>query len=290
MELSVVIASIEAERSIHRCLQHLETTCAGIDSELIVCDASGDETAAWTREFAGTASVFRYPVGTLVPTLWVEGLRRSRGRIVAFTTAHCLVSTAWAQSLIKALDDGASGAGGPMVISRDTGPLDWAVFYLRYSAFLPGVMGTGHVSGEIPGDNAAYTRAALDRHAEAFAHGFWELDFHRLIRADGGWLMAVPTATAAFAPSFCLRTIAQHRFDHGRQFGSSRVRRGERTVRQMMMAAPFVPFVLAVRAGRRVFAAGHPPWRFVVALPWFMLLASAWAAGEVWGAFRGASE
>jgi hypothetical protein len=151
-------------------------------------------------------------------------------------------------------------------------------------------MGTGPVSGEIAGDNAAYTREALDRHAAAFISGFWELDFHRLIRADGGWLAAVPMATAAFAHSFRLRTIAAHRFDHGRQFGSSRVRRGERTVAQMMITAPFVPFVLAARAGRRVFAADDAGWRFVVSLPWFMVLAAAWAVGEVWGALRGAGE
>jgi hypothetical protein len=290
MDFSVVVASVDAELSIQLCLQRLETACAGLRSEVLVCDASNDRTVDRAATVGAAATLVRFPAGTLTPTLWAEGLRRSSGRIVAFTTGHCLVSSTWARSLIDAIDAGATGAGGPLVIAPGARPLDWAVFYLRYSAFMPETIGSGPVTGEIAGDNAAYSREALDRHAASFTNGFWEVDFHSLIRRDGGSLVVAPAATAAFGRSFPLRTIVAHRFAHGRQFGAGRVRGGTRAVWQIVLAAPVVPFVLAARAARRVTDTADGRWRFVVALPWFMLLAAAWAAGEAWGALKGTGE
>lgn len=286
MDLSVVIASNDAARSIDQCLQHLARACTGLRAEFIVADASEDGTGARVEAFGSPATLIRCAADTLAPYLWAVGYRRSTGHIVAFTTGHCLVSPGWAAALKEALDGGATGAGGPLLIGDGTRPLDWAVYYLRYSGVMPHTLGTGRITGEIAGDNAAYVREALDRHAASFSRGFWELDFHRLLRADGGWLAAVPAAQVAFSRSFPAKTILRHRFAHGRHFGASRVAGKTRTVWQVVVAAPLVPFVLARRAAARLLRGGQAPWRFAVALPWFLVLATAWAAGEAWGAVR----
>jgi glycosyltransferase involved in cell wall biosynthesis len=284
MELSVIVASIDASHSIGPCVTHLERSCAGLQSEIIVVDASRDDTPTRLKASSDAAGFVRCEPGTLAPELWATGYRRASGRIVAFTTGHCLVSPGWARALIAALDAGASGAGGPLVLADGTRVLDWAVFYLRYAGFMPHMLGAGKTSGEIAGDNAAYARAVLDRHASTYDQGFREVDFHRLHRSDGGWLAAVPDATLAFSHSFPATTILAHRFVHGRHFGAGRVARGGRAAWQIVLAAPLVPFVLAFRAGRRAIG-GPRPWRFGVALPWFLVLASAWAAGEAIGAW-----
>ena len=284
-DVSVVIASIDARWTIDECVRRFAQTCEGLRAELIVVDASRDGTAAHVKGH-GNVTLVKCAEGTLTPELWAEGYRRSTGRVVAFTTGHCLPVTGWAPAMLNAIGRGAAGAGGPLVIAPGTRPLDWAVFYLRYSAFTPGTLGGGRIAGEIAGDNAAYARAALDRHADTFTDGFWEVDFHRLLRADGGWLAAVPAATVEFGRSFPLRTITSHRFAHGRQFGAARVR-GGRPVWILLLGAPAVPVVLASRVARRVWQGGESPVRFLVALPWFMWLATAWAAGEAWGALRG---
>lgn len=285
MDLSVVIASIDSARSIDQCLRHLERSCEGLHAEFIVADASRDDTAARIAALGGPAMLIPCATDTLAPQLWAAGYRQSTGRIVAFTTGHCLVSPGWAAALTEALDQGATGAGGPLVIGEGTGPLDWAVFYLRYAGVMPHTLGAGRLIGEIAGDNAAYRREALDRHAATFARGFWEIDFHRLVRTDGGWLAAAPRAVVAFSRSFPARTILRHRFAHGRYFGAGRVGGGTRTAWQIVLAAPLVPFVLAGRAAMRA-ARGPAPWRFIAALPWFLSLAGAWAAGEAWGAMH----
>jgi hypothetical protein len=60
-------------------------------------------------------------------------------------------------------------------------------------------------------------------------------------------------------------------------------------VSQIVLAAPLVPFVLAMRAARRVAASHRDTMRLITALPWFIVLAACWAAGEAWGALRGTS-
>ncbi len=283
MDLSVVVATVDASRSITACLQRLETACTGVRYELIVVDGSKDDTPDQVAG-PGLAKLIRMPAGTLTPRLWSEGYRHARGRVVAFTTGHCLVGPAWGRAMLSALDDGATGAGGPLRLAREARPLDWAVFFLRYSKFTPEQMGSGPTSGEIAGDNAAYRREALDRHAATLADGFWEIDFHRLVRADGGSLVVVPDAAAEFGRSFPLRTILSHRFAHGSQLGASRVRGGARRWWQIVLAAPLVPCVLAGRAASRLGRSSRDRLRFVASLPWFLLLASSWALGEAAGA------
>lgn len=286
--MSVIVASIDAGRSIDRCLDHLCQACEGLDAELIVVDASRDDTSSTVATRSGTVRLIRRPVGTLAPHLWAEGYRQTSGRIVAFTTGHCVVVPGWARALAGALDAGASGAGGPLRPAPGTGPVDWAVFYLRYSGFLQDGMKAGRVRGDIAGDNAAYRREALEPYAHSFDDGFWETRVHKLLRADGGWLMGVPEAIVEFGPSFPFTTAIRHRFAHGAQFGASRVWDGARARWQIVLAAPLVPGLFLWRVLRRVRRSALDCGRLLASLPWFLLLASAWSAGEAWGAWRAA--
>lgn len=286
MDLSVVIATSDAARSIDECLEHVEAACAGLQTEVIVVDASSDDTADRVSRANCRLTLLRCAPATLTPQLWAEGYRHASGRFVAFTTGHCLLSAGWATALAAALRAGAAGAGGPFARAAGITALDRAVYYLRYSAFMPHTLGAGRTSGEIAGDNAMYARDWLDRHAATMSDGFWEVDFHRLVRAEGGWLAAVPTAVAEFGRSFPVATILRHRFAHGRQFGAGRVRGGTRAVWHVVLASPLVPLVLAARAARRVIAIPRERWAFVTALPWLLVLAAAWAGGEAWGALH----
>jgi hypothetical protein len=285
MDLTVVVASLEGRHSIRACLDRLAVACKGLDHEILVCDASTDGTRDVLENRPGGAHILAFPAGTLAPELWSAGIAQARGRVVALTTAHCLVTPGWASALVRAIDAGAAAAGGPFRVAAGTRPTDWAVFYLRYSAFLPGVMGAGRIGGELAGDNAAYRRSDLLRHADVYARGFWELDMHRVIRAEGGWLDAVPEAVCEFGRSFPFLVIARHRFAHGRHSGGSRASQGIRPAWQIVTGAPLVPFVLAGRAAGRVRRDGGS-WRFWAAVPWFLALASCWAAGEAVGAWR----
>ena len=284
-EISIVVGSVNSARSIARTLSALGGACHGLNAEIVVVDASTDGTTA--RIEAGLPVVVRsLEPGTLTPKLWSTGFALSRGRVVAFTTGHCLVGEGWARALLAAIEGGAAGAAGCIDLDPESDPVDWAVFYLRYSAFIGAGARDVETSPEIPGDNAAYAREALDRHASSFADGFWEVDFHRRLRAEDAAtrLVFVPGAQARFGPSDSFASLARQRFSHGRHSGAWRTTTGVRSAWQIVLAAPLVPALLTLRIARRVLPRAAHRMRFVRSLPAMLGLAAAWAAGEAWGA------
>ena len=286
-DLSVVIASVESARSIERCIESVQCALEGMRSELFVIDASRDGTADIAEKRLGRAHVTRCAPGTLTPELWAIGISRSTGRIIALTTGHFVVERTWAASLTAAVQGTRVGAAGLLELASDATTTDSAVFYLRYAGFIADGQPThGDVPG-IPADNAAYDGDSLRRFVAATGTGFWEVDFHRQIHAEGGRLATIRGATARYGRSFPFRTIVHHRFHHGRHAGAWRVSQRERSAPVMVAAAPLVPFVLAARAWRHIPRATTHRRRFVRALPVFLALASVWALGEAVGAVSG---
>jgi hypothetical protein len=252
-----------------------------------VVDASRDGSAEIAEQALGRDHVVRLPTGTLTPDLWAEGIRRSTGKIVALTTAHFEVQPGWVESLARALNSSTAGASGRIELANDTSVTDWAVFYLRYSEFLsePDAVTNG-VPG-IPADNAAYDGDAIRRFA-ATRRGFWEVEFHRELQAEGRSLALVNGATATYGRSFSFSTIAAHRFRHGRHAGAWRVATHQRSAPMVMAMFPLVPFAFASRTWRRVRSSPAHRRRFLRSLPVFLPLATMWAIGEAVGALLGA--
>ena len=282
-----MVGSVESERAIRRSLESLQRSLAGISSEVIVVDASRDKSADIAEEVLGTSAVIRCPVGTLTPALWARGIERTKGQTVALTTGHFVFPESWASELIAGVSTGVKGVAGTFALSDATSVTDWAVFYLRYSEFLVEPSGVDAGIHNIPADNAAYEGEAIRQHVTTMTDGFWEVEYHRRLREVGGKLALVPRATAVYDRSFPLGTIVGHRFRHGRHAGAWRSATGQRSAVFVAAASPLVPFALASRVWRRVRHLDGHRARFMRSLPQFLLLASAWAAGEAVGAVMG---
>jgi hypothetical protein len=286
-ELSVIVGSLDAAGTIGECLSALQTACEGIDAEILVADASADDSARLARESLPAARILSLPVGTLVPALWGAGLREARGRVVAFTIAQCAVERGWAHALLEGIRGGAAGAGGRLDVRRGTSATGRATFYLRYSAWLSVPDGP---ATEIAGDNAAYDHESLRAVRDPGEGPFWEVEAHARFRATGRRLVIHPGATARFTDDTALSTMAARRFTHGRHSGAFRVRSGIRTPWQMVLGAPVVPFILLGRVARRVTRAPGHMVGFLTSLGAFLVLATAWAAGEAIGGFTAGAE
>jgi len=286
-QFTVIVAHIDPGVPLRRAIAALERACTDVNAEIVVV-----QTADCPRHLDLTTraplTTIRVSGGALVPQLWAQGLAVAEGRYVAFTLANCEVSTNWAKDMIAALESGASGVAGPIECAPDVGVVNRAIYYLRYSAFIPARVTDVDVSGEIPGDNAAYRRDALDRHREVTAEGFWEVLFHRKLRAGGGRLRISRGGRVRFCGGVGLRQALRHRFAHGRHFGAWRVADGQRRWWQIGAVAPAVPVLLLIRAGLRVVGSPADRWAFVTTMPIFLTVATAWALGEVVGAMSGA--
>ncbi len=286
-QISIVVARDDAQADLRGCVQALRAACRDLQAEIIVVDASPD--AAAVPALDGQTAVLRlaHPKA-LVPHLWAFGVSGCRGHVVALTTADVRVDPGWARALLAGIDDGAAACGGPLRPARTCGPAAWGIFYLRFWSHLADSSDGPRPVSQLPGENVAYRSDQLDRRRALLSHGLWEVDVNRAITADGGALVRTGEAAVEFAPAQGFGRMVRTRIAHGRHSGASRTRRGERTAWQVVAASPIVPLVLAVRAGRRALAARHHRLRFVLGLPWFLVLAGAWAIGEVRGAIGGA--
>lgn len=281
-ELTIVVAIAEDVEIAAECLAALRRSCEGIDAEIIVVDASPERIGASLCTQYPEVRLLTMPEGTLVPLLWGAGLREARGRVVAFTIGQCVVERTWARAMLEGLAAGASGAGGRFALLRGSGATVRATFYLRYSAWLAAPAGPAR---EIAGDNAAYDHESLRAAQRKQDSGFWEVDVHARFRELGKGLAVVEHATASFGGKMTLGAMAARRFAHGRHSGAFRVEQGIRTRWQMLLGAPLVPAVLLLRVARRVARVpGHWP-SFLTSTGAFLVLATAWAAGEAIGAW-----
>ncbi len=259
-----------------------------VDAELILAGDLGAQSSALTaaaREQGVALRVIPAPNTSLTPQLWGLGLAASEREIVAFSINQCVVVSGWARAILDGLAHGDAGVGGTLDLADQTSLTGQAIYFLRYSAFLGVREKARREVRDIAGDNAAYRRDVLSRYGP-YDHGFWEIEAHHWLRADCHTLALVPGMEATFGGSPGLWPFMRQRFAHGRHFGAWRATAGGRSPWKIVLAAPLVPFVFLVRTARRV--AGRPGSvaRLMACATPFLLLASAWAAGEAAGALE----
>ena len=287
LDLSVVIACDGEGWRLDQPVAALVSALRGLRAEILVVHAAG-QPAGEVPEGAGQPhiSVLTAAPGSVVPHLWGLGVRSARGSVVALTTTQIRVRPPWARAVLEALSGPRAAAGGPIDQPRKVSMLARAAYLLRYFAYLPG--GRRGPAPELPGENVAYRRDVLQRHSALFAQGFWEVEVHRQLRAEGHELAWTDAAVVDFVPSVTLLGMVRNRLVHGAHFGQYRVRELRWPWWRALMVTPLVPAVLLGRIARHAVAAR--PGRlgtFAAALPALLVLLVAWATGEAAGAWRG---
>lgn len=264
------------------CLSSLVQQATALKAEIIFVDASTDgPTDLVTAEFP-SVKVLRGRPESLVPHLWRLGLEAAQGPIIAFTIAQCIPADDWLNQILLAHRDGYAGVGGPIDGPVGGSSLDWALYFARYNAYLP--PGTSGLIDEIPGDNAAYKRSALDRCQESMRAGFWETLVHVQLRANGEKLSWDSKMRVTLGTGGSLEAMVAMRFRHGRHYGSTRP--GNTLVKRFirLAASPLIVPAFIVRIAGRV-RRQRPEWngQLIRSLPALSVILSAWALGEITG-------
>ena len=255
---------------------------AGPSGEVLLLDASSTPDAQTLAGRFANVRVISRPPRRLAPRLWRDGLLATDADLVALTTATMVPSPGWLAALRDQLETTvAAGVGGPIEPGPGLSPTDRAVALLRYSSYFPR---STTPSFDPPGDNALYRRAALIEVEAAWLDGFWEVDVHRALLAQGHTLATAEEAVVSFRGGVGLGAMARQRFQHARVYGASRAQGLHPAARwARATTSPLVPPLLAARAIRNLRSGGRPLAPWLPAVPEFIGLASSWAVGEAIG-------
>src|SRR5712692_1016468 len=102
LDLSVVVAAQRPSARLEACLGSLRAQVVAARLEVIVAEASSQESWARLRERFPEVRLVKLPAGTGVPSLWHAGISTSRGRIVALTLEQCVPAPNWAAEILRA--------------------------------------------------------------------------------------------------------------------------------------------------------------------------------------------
>lgn len=281
-KLSIIIGSKDAGDTLGECLSALESQGGRDGVEIIVVDGSGDDTAEIVCKRFPKVTLIRPPESLLTPQLWEIGISRSRGDVVAITTANCIPREDWIGQILKKHEAPYAGIGGAVENGRASGLIGWSIYFTRYSSYM--LPFSEAAVKDFAGDNASYKRSALDSCEDSRRSGFWEPFVHAELVDKGFELLKTPDIVVYHKKSFTMSGFMKQRFVHGRQFGSSRASGVSGAVRAVyVVSSPLIPFVLLYRVARRVIVKNRYVTKFLLSLPVTALFFLSWTAGEAAG-------
>lgn len=282
--LSVVIASVNGWEVLGPTLDALDAQAERSRIEVVVVDRVGGETRARLRE--RTPAVILVEADDLknpgIPALRYRGVSRSTGDLVAMLEDHGEVGPTWARALIRAHRDASLGAVGGAVENGRDGLVNWAAFFCEYTPYMSPVVEGDHT--DLPGNNVAYKRPYLLRHAGELERGRWESWINDRLRADGVRLGSTNAAVVRHIKPFRLGHFLVQRFHFARSFaGMRRVDQSGAARLVYGIGSLALPFLLMARVVRTALAKRRNLGRFAASLPLIAVFFAVGALGEMLG-------
>jgi hypothetical protein len=275
-ELSIVVAIKDATGNLPTILAILAD--APPDCEIVFCVAGENGAIASGIR----ATVLTGPADALIPHLWRDGILVARARRVALTTAQCIPAADWAKRMRYADVARWAGVGGSIENDFNARASNWAIFFLRYSAFAPPL--ERGPAREIAADNAVYDRDAILACPDLLAEGFWEPSFHRRFHEGGRSMLLDPGIVVTHHGLVAPGHFTAQRLAHGYEFGLERGSRASTLgLIGLLLCSPLVPLLILLRIVRRVAVRAAYRRHLLSSLPWLLAFALAWSAGEARG-------
>jgi hypothetical protein len=282
--LSVVIASVNGRHVLEPTLRALDALPERPYMEVIIVEAVGGETRARVREH-WPAVVTVESDRRSIPRLRYQGVLRARGRVVAILEDHARVSPAWASTLLQQLEGPWGAVGGPVENGQD-GLVNWAVYFCEYAPHMSPVAEGEAV--DLPGNNIAYQRPHLLKHARLLDDGKWESWINDRLRADGVGLASTNAMVVHHIKPFRLGYFLAQRFHFARSYAGMRRTEQSWPVRLVYGAGSIaLPALLFARVVRTVVRKRRLLGRFLAVSPLVALFLTVGAFGEMVGYLLG---
>ncbi len=256
-DVSVVIASVNGLPEIDECLSALERQQGGVDYEIIVANRCQNGTAEHIRRRFPRVRLLDFPEQLTIPELRATAMAQAKADIIVVTEDHCMAPENWLLEIMKAHKLGYMVVGGEVK--------------------------------NIPGNNAAYKRAALDLIDDGMKRNFWESFLHDELRKKGVKLVLVPSIVIKHKKEFGFFYFLSQRFHYSRSFAGMR-RALLPPARRLyyLLASPALPFLMALRVTRHVLLEKKRFYKeFIFSLPFLSVFFIGYAMGEFVGYLLG---
>jgi len=290
--LSVVVISFSEPASLERCLASLVESAAAHKAEVLVVRALRIDDLGYDavrRRFSGCGWV-NAPAGETVPRMRWLGMSAARGAVVALTEDDCVVDAQWCGAVIQAHREPWVAVGGAVEPGPYTHASDWAVYFFEYGRFM--LPFDQHESSVLPGNNVSYKRnLALAEKGFGETEDFYDVFVHEAWRRQGLPMLITPTLLVTNRNTWPRSYVTVNPFHHGRGFAARRVAgQSWRHRGTLAVLAPLLPLLQVCRIVRLIAGRRRLRAQFVRAVPWLVVFATSWAAGELVGYLFGPGE
>ncbi len=104
-EISIVIPTKDRHKLLRNCLLSLNDQSRSVKEIIIVDSSSNKESKKTVTKFKEQLNVkYNYEEAAGYPSAYNKGIKKARGRWIAFLNDDCTVSTNWVNQLYKAID------------------------------------------------------------------------------------------------------------------------------------------------------------------------------------------
>ena len=277
-QLTIVVAAPVASPTLSECLDVLASQVRGREIEVLVSAATAGGVQLVRERFPQFTAI-EAPASSLLPELWGAGVTRAQGRILALTSGACIPAHDWVDTILRAHVEYHSAIGGTVDIAPHSGLVTWALYFIRYSAFMP-PLAAG--PADVCAENGSYKRVAIaDQLAWIGAHGFWDHEVNERMHAQmrSRWREPLMVVTCKEGTGGSLE-----RFRTGHALGRLRAAQFSRRRRVLQfLKTPLLPWVYPTRIARIVFQTRRHRVAFVLCLPLIAWYLSCWSAGQFLG-------
>jgi Glycosyl transferase family 2 len=282
--LSVVIASVNGWDLLGPTIEALDALPERDRLEIVVVEAVGGETRRRLEEHRPEVVVVPVDERLSIPRLRYAGVRKARGDLIAILEDHGAVDPGWARAVLEEHEKPWGAVGGSVENGRQ-GYVNSAVFFCEYASYMTPV--AEGPTDDLPGNNIAYKRPHLLRHAQVLDEGKWESWINDRLRADGVELRSTNRMVVRHIKAFRLGYFLNQRFHFARSYAGMRRAAQDWPARLVYATGSAVlPALLLARIVRRV-AAKRRLGQLLACLPLVALFLTVGAAGEMVGYLLG---
>lgn len=285
-EVTIVIPSVNGVSDLSGCLTSLSLAASTARMEVIVADRCGGALPDFVRRNFPWVRILSAPPDTPIPDLRAAAIDAATSESIAVIEDHVQVPPTWARAMLDAQARNGPVVGGVVVNAATSTVVDRAAFLCEYSHLLPPL--PAGPTATLAGNNVIYDRSLLRSHRHLLGHGLWEDHLHDGLRRSGIVLFCCPDIQVAHKQHVRFFEYLSQRYLYARSYAGARVAAKSVIARFAYGAAAVgLPPVLLTRIVLRIWR--RPAYRAEVWTCWplFVPFVTAWALGEVVGAWFG---